>query len=82
MYGGDGGWAHLFRKSREYQGTRLARDADREGWFFTIDMWESQRAYDAFRKSHASNYAELDRRCDSMTLQENCIGTFGAELPA
>jgi hypothetical protein len=79
MYGSDGDWARLFRASGEYRGTRLSRDCGRDGWFYTLDLWESQKSYDLFRQRHAEAYAEIDRRCDAMTLQENFIASFDKE---
>ena len=76
VYGTDGDWARLFRRSSAYLDTRLSRDFDRANWFYTLDMWESQQSYDDFRDEHATEYSKLDGHCDEMTLQENFIGSF------
>ncbi|HET9399626.1 MAG TPA: antibiotic biosynthesis monooxygenase [Candidatus Acidoferrales bacterium] len=76
VYGSDGDWAQLFRKEAAYRGTRFAKDLDRDGWYFTIDTWESRAAYEAFRNANREAYAELDRRCERLTGEENKIGTI------
>ncbi len=78
VYGADGDWASLFRVSSAYRGTRLSRDLDRDGWYFTLDLWESQQSHDVFRAEYSDSYDELDQRCGRLTLRENHIGSFTA----
>ena len=75
-YGESGDWAHLFGKNPAYRGTRLAKDVDRDGWYFTLDSWDSREAYDAFRKAHEAPYAELDRKCEQLTCEEKYLGAM------
>ncbi len=76
VYGPEGAWGGLFRASPAYRGTRLLRDTSLPGIYFTMDFWDSQAAYDAFRSENASAYAELDRRCDALTESEARMGSF------
>lgn len=76
VYGSGGDWAQLFGKDAVYRGTRLAKDLYREGWYFTIDTWESRAAYEAFRSANEAAYRKLDERCGELTSEENKIGAF------
>ena len=72
-YGPDGTWAQLFRRDPSYVRTDLLRD---EGSYLTLDWWESRAAYERFRETYAADYAEIDRRCESVTSGEEKIGEF------
>jgi heme-degrading monooxygenase HmoA len=75
-YGPHGKWAQLFRKSPEYRGTELLRDAYISGSYLTIDRWTSEEAFRAFRKNHDAAYEELDRACDALTQKETRVGAY------
>jgi heme-degrading monooxygenase HmoA len=75
-YGPEGNWAQLFRKSPEYVGTELLRDAYVAGTYLTIDRWKSEEAFRAFRKDHDAAYEELDRACDALTEKETRVGAY------
>jgi hypothetical protein len=78
LYGPDGGWAHLFRKSVQYLGTDLLRDRDKERGYVTIDRWESESAYRGFVVEHRDEFAELDRQGEQFTTKETPLGEFNA----
>jgi quinol monooxygenase YgiN len=81
-YGPNGTWAQLFRRADGYEGTILCRDRERPSRFVTIDTWRSADAYDRFRGTFAREYADLDRRCETLTDDERSLGSFehvGAE---
>ncbi|HUB29525.1 MAG TPA: antibiotic biosynthesis monooxygenase [Terracidiphilus sp.] len=75
-YGPSGSWAQLFRKSPDYKGTDLLRDAYVSGKYLTIDRWAGEEAFRAFRKQHDADYEALDRACDALTTRETRIGTY------
>lgn len=77
-YGPQGSWAQLFRKSPDYKGTELLRDAYAAGQYLTIDRWTSEEAFRAFRKQNDADYEALDRSCDSLTTRETRIGAYTA----
>jgi heme-degrading monooxygenase HmoA len=81
VYGSEGAWTGLFRASPAYRGTRLLRDTSIPGGYFTMDFWESQTEYNAFRKESAAAYAEIDRRCESLTESESHVGSFETSAP-
>lgn len=75
-YGPEGTWAQLFRKSSEYRGTELLRDAYVSGSYLTIDRWTSEEAFRSFRKENDSAYESLDRSCDELTERETRVGAY------
>ena len=75
-YGPDGAWAQLFRRSADYKGTELLRDAYVPGGYLTIDRWTSEEAFRAFRKDHDREYEALDRECDALTAKETRVGAY------
>lgn len=75
-YGPEGEWAQLFRGSQSYKGTELLKDAYVPGGYLTIDRWENEEAFRAFRKDNDSAYEALDRACDALTTRETRIGAY------
>lgn len=59
-----------------YVTTHLCRDRDDPCRYVTIDMWESQDAYDGFRRDFATEFARLDAECEALTLREVPLGHF------
>ena len=80
-YGKEGTWVQLFRRARGYLGTELLEDAADPLRYVTIDTWSDAEAYEAFRAAFASEYAELDRVCEGLTLEETLIGHFVRSEP-
>ena len=77
LYGPDGDWARLFRRSGDYLGTTLYRDTADADAYLTIDRWRSRAAYDAFLHDDRADYAALDARGDALTVEEARLGVIG-----
>jgi heme-degrading monooxygenase HmoA len=75
-YGPRGEWAVLFGHAAGFLGVELLRSAEQEGKFLTIDRWQSQSVFEAFRVQFASEYAALDKHLECMTATETRIGAF------
>jgi heme-degrading monooxygenase HmoA len=75
-YGASGSWAQLFARSADYLGTELMRDAYVPGRYLTVDRWQSEEGFRAFRAAHDSDYESLDRACDTLIMAESRIGAF------
>jgi heme-degrading monooxygenase HmoA len=75
-YGSDGDWAALFRMSRDYLGTQLARDIARPERYLTLDYWRSEAAFVEFKAARHAEYDALDQQCASLTSAEERIGAF------
>ena len=75
-YAADGTWTRLFRRAPGFLETELLRDRRDPSRFATIDRWESESAYRAFRERFAGEYETLDARCAGLTEEERCLGDF------
>lgn len=75
-YDSSGIWAGLFRKSVEYQDTILLRDSTQNGRYLTIDRWTSEKAFRQFKEEFATEYAEIDAKCEALTESERLVGIF------
>lgn len=76
VYGPDGRWVELFRRSGDYRGTTLLRDPQTLGRYVTIDVWTSRIACEAFQEEHREDYLMIDKDCDRLTLDETRVGAF------
>jgi len=76
LYGADGDWVRLFRRSDDYLGTDLYRDATRGDVYLSIDRWSARAAYDAFLQATREDYATLDARGDALTVEETRLGVL------
>ena len=78
VYGPEGQWARLFRRSNEYLGTELLQDRECPGRYLTIDRWASHEALQRFKQEFAAKYAALDKKCERLTESEDLLGDFEA----
>jgi heme-degrading monooxygenase HmoA len=76
LYGPDGAWVQLFSMGTGYLGTELLRDVAQPGRYVTIDRWTSEDAYHAFRRAWDKEYLALDEAWESLTLEEQSLGSF------
>lgn len=81
IYGPNGAWAQLFRRSPDYLGTELLRDLNHPGRYLTLDRWTSREALLRFKQDHHADYSALDKQCESLTEHEALLGEFES-LPA
>ncbi len=79
VYGPAGDWARLFRSAPGYIETALCRDARDALRYVTLDRWDSEQAWRAFRERFAGEYEALDAACAAWTTSERELGRF-AEL--
>jgi len=75
-YGSSGAWVALFRRAEGYIDTLLLHDASDPWRYITVDRWQSEKAYRAFRVQLAQEYDDLDRECEGLTVLETSIGEF------
>lgn len=77
-YSGQGTWAKFFRQDSAYHGTQLLRDPSDPHRYLTIDAWDDESSYGAFRVTHREQYNAIDQQMESLTESENRIGVFQA----
>ena len=75
-YGANGDWVQLFKQDKAYIGTELIHNFKDGQAYLTLDFWESEEAYDAFRGRHLASYRAIDQKCERMTESEREIGRF------
>jgi heme-degrading monooxygenase HmoA len=75
-YRPDGPWVRLFQCDTHFRGTLLQRDPARPRFYFTIDIWDSEIAYERFLSANRAAYEEIDRNSESLTLQERRVLSF------
>lgn len=74
-YGANGDWARLFRKAPGYFATLLLPDPANRLRFFTVDVWQSRRAFLNAKRRFAGEYHTLDATCEKLTASEHKIGS-------
>ena len=79
-YGPQGTWVQLFRRAPGFVRTELHRDRVQPERFLTLDYWESEESWQAFRSQFRSEYEAIDARCAALTLSEHEIGKFEPAL--
>jgi|SRR5271169_3065575 len=76
IYGPDGDWERLMGQAEGYMDTQLLRDIVEAGRYVTIDSWSTIAAYEEFMADFAAEYEALDGKCESLTEEEESLGTF------
>jgi heme-degrading monooxygenase HmoA len=75
-YGPDGAWVRLFQHNPHFRGTQLQRDPTRSLFYFTIDIWDSETAYENFLETNRTAYEEIDKENEGLTTHERRIVAF------
>ena len=76
VYGAEGEWVRLFRGDPSFIETRLLKDPEAENKFVTADFWSSREAYESFKELNHAAYVAIDKRWESLTESERCLGNF------
>jgi quinol monooxygenase YgiN len=75
-YAAGGTWAEFFKRDAAYQGTQLLRDITDPGRYVTIDTWEDEDSYGAFRAVNRQEYNALDQQMEVLSESEKRVGVF------
>ena len=75
-YCGTGNWARLFEQASGYLGTMLMRPCEDGGWWLTIDRWETEAQFQAFRDDFGVQYRGLDAELEGVAGEEAFVGAF------
>jgi heme-degrading monooxygenase HmoA len=75
-YDAGGVWAVLFAKAEGFAGIEFLRSTEVAGRYCTIDRWESEEAFRAFKATFAREYADLDATLEHIAGAETRIGAF------
>ncbi len=74
--GPQGDWVRLFQRDPHYRMTYLLKDTSRPRFYFTMDLWDSEGAYENFISANRESYDALDQSSEGLTLRERFIGAF------
>jgi hypothetical protein len=75
-YSGSGRWAKLFGRGKGYLGTVLLGPAETDGWWLTLDRWESPGHFAAFHQQFGHEYRSLDAELEGLAGEEEFVGAF------
>jgi heme-degrading monooxygenase HmoA len=75
-YGPQGDWVRLFQRNPHFRETRLLQDLSRPRFYFTLDYWDSETAFEQFKAANQAAYAALDRATETLTLSERRLTSF------
>lgn len=78
-YGYAGAWAHFFRRSKQYIGSRLYRGESNQ--YLLMDAWENKDAYEKFLDDYRSEYDQLSDRYGYLYKTEERMGEFTEVQP-
>ena len=78
-YGPQGPWVHLFQRDPHFRETRLLQDLSRPRFYFTLDYWDSESAFEQFKNANHVAYAAIDRTTESLTVSERRLSSFNLE---
>ncbi len=76
IYGPEGDWAQLFRRSEAFIRTELHCDRETKGRYVTVDYFASLPEFEKLLAEHRADYEALDHRCAAVRASEKCIGSF------
>jgi len=86
VYGPQGPWVELFGRDPRYLSTQLLRHPSRSSWYFTLDFWDSETAYQDVKRAYRAAYNSIDVETAGLTITERHISSFemrpGASLAA
>jgi heme-degrading monooxygenase HmoA len=75
-YAAAGTWAEFFQRDAAYKGTQLLHDITDPSRYVTIDTWEDEDSYGAFRALNRQEYGALDQQMEALTESEMRLGVF------
>jgi quinol monooxygenase YgiN len=76
IYGPEGDWVRLFRKSKAFLRTDVYRDVETKGHYVTIDYFSSREGFQGLLKEFREAYDALDRLGETICASESRIGNF------
>jgi len=78
LYGVDGEWTTLNRRTRSYLGSSFLRDQNRSSRYIVIEYWSEMLVYEQHRESRAHTIASLEMRRTALVESFEPLGIFTA----
>jgi hypothetical protein len=78
IFGADGEWAALGRRSRSFLGSSFLQDRAQPRRYLLVDYWSEMVVYERHHADFSAEIARLEERRDSLTEQTLPLGVFSA----
>lgn len=78
LYGADGEWSALSRRSRSFLGSSFLREETPEPRYLLIEYWSEMLVLERHRREVRDDVEELERRRDEMVTRTSPLGVFRA----
>jgi hypothetical protein len=78
LYGADGEWTTLNRRTRSYLGSSFLRDQSDATRYMLIEYWSEMLVYEQHRDSRAAAIASLEERSAALVDSVEPMGIFTA----
>ena len=78
LYGADGAWTKLSRRSRSFLGSSFLRDMGTETRYLLIEYWGEMVVYEKHLADFGDEVAELEQQRERLIDRMETIGVFTA----
>jgi quinol monooxygenase YgiN len=78
LYGANGGWTSMNRRSRSYLGSSFMRDQAVSSRYLLIEYWSEMLVYERHQASRRDEMAALDERRGALVASVEPMGIFSA----
>jgi heme-degrading monooxygenase HmoA len=78
LYGADGEWTAINRRTRSYLGSSFLRDQNRASRYIVIEYWSEMLIYEQHRASRSAAIASLEQRSSTVVESVEPLGIFTA----
>ena len=78
MYGSDGAWTELSRRSRSFLGSSFLRDIGSEARYLLIEYWGEMMVYEKHVASFRNQVDKLERQRATLVERIEAVGVFSA----
>jgi hypothetical protein len=78
LYGANGPWAALGRRSRSFLGSSFLRDLAQPGRYFLIEYWSEMLVYERHQADFGDEIRQLEREREELLDASTPLGIFSA----
>jgi quinol monooxygenase YgiN len=78
LYGADGPWTALSRRSRSFLGSSFLRDLAMANRYLVIEYWSEMVVYEKHHADFGDETEALERQRDALVAQAQPLGLFNA----
>jgi len=78
LYGADGDWTALNRKTRSYLGSSFLRDQNRSSRYLLIEYWSEMLIYEQHRASRSTMMDAIETQREELVEAMEPLGIYAA----